>query len=382
MKVKTNPFAFGKVVSGDQFFNRNKEIAELKRDILNHQNIILYAPRRYGKTSLVLKTFNELRKKEKKFAGLFVDFYKVTTIEKFVSSISNEYAKNAGLSLEKIIDVLKNIFTGISPSITLDNEGNPKLEFNIQPSKRIQAFEEAMNLPAKLSSGGKTVAVFFDEFQEVVKLDGFEFQKKIRAIIQLHDKVSYIFCGSKFHLFQDIFNNKSNPLFNIGKKKYLDIIPEAEYTSYISKHFSEVKDDFSKDYARAIYSQAGSIPYNIQILCHEIYNLALLNKSVPFEELLSIGLDNIINRSNEEYILLYDNLSKSVKLTLEIIIHNNGCNLFNSESLSEFRIAPSTLKKALNKLIADGIIISENKKYLFQDIFFKKWVEKNILDIV
>ena len=50
MKITTNPFAFGKVVKGKQFFNRRKEIDEISTEIINHQNIILYEPRRYGKT--------------------------------------------------------------------------------------------------------------------------------------------------------------------------------------------------------------------------------------------------------------------------------------------------------------------------------------------
>jgi len=67
MDIKTSPFAFGKIVKGKQFFNRKHEITELTVEIKNHQNIILYAPRRYGKTSLVLKTFEDLSKKRKKF---------------------------------------------------------------------------------------------------------------------------------------------------------------------------------------------------------------------------------------------------------------------------------------------------------------------------
>jgi len=44
-----NPFIYGKIVTGEDFCNRKKEIAELSRDIENSQNVILFSPRRFGK---------------------------------------------------------------------------------------------------------------------------------------------------------------------------------------------------------------------------------------------------------------------------------------------------------------------------------------------
>ncbi len=378
MDIKTNPFAFGKIVKGKQFFNRKQEITELMVEINNHQNIILYAPRRYGKTSLVLKTFEDLSKKQRNFEWLYIDFFQVNSIDKFISIMSNEYAAHSKLSLEKLLNSLKNILKGITPAITLDKDGNPKIEVSISPGNRDSVFEDVMKLPQKLVRDGKLVAVFFDEFQEVNNLNGFEFQKILRSVIQHQNKVCYIFCGSKHHLFQNIFNDPNNPLFKAGKTKYLNVITEKEYSSFIYKHFIKIKNDFTKDDAKSIYHLAGSIPYNIQLLCSEIYNLVLINKNLVINEIINQGYNNVLNSKNEEYIILYENMSKSVRLAIEMVIKNDGKHLFNNELLSDFRVAPSTLKKSLDKLIRDGILFRENKNYLFQDIFFKKWIEIRI----
>ncbi|MCK5087092.1 MAG: ATP-binding protein [Melioribacteraceae bacterium] len=378
MKIITNPFAFGKIVKGKQFFNRKKEIAELISDINNHQNIILYAPRRYGKTSLVLKTFEELKKKQNKFIGLYIDFYQVNSIEKFITIMSNEYAANSKLSLEKLLNQLKNLLTGISPTISLDKDGNPKIDISISPNQKDKVFEDVMKLPQKLVDDGNIVAVFLDEFQEITNLNGFEFQKRLRSIIQHQNKVSYIFCGSKHHLFQNIFSNPNNPLFKAGKTKYLGAIAENDYSTFIQKHFVKIKKEFTKHDAKTIYNLAGTIPYNIQLLCNEIYNLMMINKNYPMNELIIHGYENILDNKNEEYIIMYDKLSRSARLGLEIIINSNGDHVFNKEILAEFRTAPSTLKKALDTLVQYGILFRENKKYLFQDIFFKRWLEQRI----
>ena len=47
-----NPFYYGGLVRNKFFCNRIDELSELKEDILNGINVLIYAPRRFGKTSL------------------------------------------------------------------------------------------------------------------------------------------------------------------------------------------------------------------------------------------------------------------------------------------------------------------------------------------
>jgi AAA+ ATPase superfamily predicted ATPase len=48
-----SPFVYGKVVRGKYFADRKAKIAELINDIMSGQNVIVFSPRRYGKTSLI-----------------------------------------------------------------------------------------------------------------------------------------------------------------------------------------------------------------------------------------------------------------------------------------------------------------------------------------
>ena len=63
-KNSTNPFTFGDLALDDAFTDREDELRELTADMANGQNVLVYAPRRYGKSSLVLRAAQEaLRKK-------------------------------------------------------------------------------------------------------------------------------------------------------------------------------------------------------------------------------------------------------------------------------------------------------------------------------
>ena len=60
MTEDVNPFRFGALALDDAFTDRKEEIAELKADVRNGQDVVVFAPRRYGKSSLVWRASQEL----------------------------------------------------------------------------------------------------------------------------------------------------------------------------------------------------------------------------------------------------------------------------------------------------------------------------------
>ncbi len=89
-----NPFVYGKIVRDKYFADRKAEIAELINDITSGQNVIVFSPRRYGKTSLILEVLDRI-----KVEGLFnfyLDFFKVMSEETFIAAYAKEVARLQG----------------------------------------------------------------------------------------------------------------------------------------------------------------------------------------------------------------------------------------------------------------------------------------------
>ena len=63
-KTATNPFTFGDLALDEAFTDREEEIRELVSDMRNGQNVLVYAPRRYGKSSLVLRAAQEAMRRK------------------------------------------------------------------------------------------------------------------------------------------------------------------------------------------------------------------------------------------------------------------------------------------------------------------------------
>ena len=51
--MSTNPFKYGPIALDESFTDRESEVAEVIADALNGQDVVIFARRRFGKTSLV-----------------------------------------------------------------------------------------------------------------------------------------------------------------------------------------------------------------------------------------------------------------------------------------------------------------------------------------
>ena len=56
-----NPFVYGKRVSGKSFFDRTRVKADIRNVLNGGSNVLLYGPRRYGKSSLVGEVLSDIR---------------------------------------------------------------------------------------------------------------------------------------------------------------------------------------------------------------------------------------------------------------------------------------------------------------------------------
>ena len=119
-----NPFYYGGAVSSVHFCNRIDEIKELKIDVNAGLNTLIYAPRRFGKTSFVLKTMDEL--KDEKVKYVFLDLMYLSTLDEFINKYFNVLAKSLEEPTDKIVNFFKSVLN-LRPNINVnfDTTGNP-----------------------------------------------------------------------------------------------------------------------------------------------------------------------------------------------------------------------------------------------------------------
>ncbi|MEN4046985.1 ATP-binding protein [Sulfurimonas sp. NWX367] len=366
-----NPFYYGNEVYDDDFCNRVQELQELAQDVSSGQNLLLYAPRRFGKTSLLKKLKHKLDK-QKDYKVIFIDLFSVSSIDEFIQKyfnlIINSFENNTQKALRNIKEVLN-----IRPNVTMSiNEtGNISYSLSISKKEQNQTLEDVLNLPSIYAKKfNKKVVVIFDEFQEIEQL---KFEKKLRTILQSHSReVSYIFSGSKKSILNQMFSDNSRAFYKSVKHFHIEQIKLDEWIVFIENKFKQTNKEIEKRYIKQVFDITDGFPYYMQQIMSMIWEKTSQNVD---DDILKQSLELIIQREYDLYSFIWSSLTPNQKNTLKYIVHVDGLNLYSNDHLQEFNFSATTLKSTLEALLKKDICDKKDDRYYLVDPFMKYWLE-------
>jgi AAA+ ATPase superfamily predicted ATPase len=370
-----NPFNYLQFATGDQFYDRREVRKDLLSRFLSGQtNVVLYGPRRYGKSSLVAELVGDLEK-----AGIpcvTLDVVKVPSIDMFVSAYATKvYRRLAPVKFE--FRKLGMFLKSLRPKMSLGPTGETGLSF--EPSGATvgpEALTEVLDLPQKLLSGKGRAVVVFDEFQEVKDLlpnDGFE--RVMRSAIQSHRNVSYIFLGSRYHMLRRMFTDHNRPFYKSAVTILLGKPPVEESVRFVIDRFASAGKTIARDAAERLVGKIENIPYFIQQLGFETFRLVddAHRKSVSSADVDSAFANlSCFNRDQYEQLML--TLSVSQKKLLIALAHEQT-DEFGDVYRRRYALGvSSTVNSAKSKLMEDGHIELSDGKYVVADPFFAQFL--------
>jgi len=367
-----NPFSYGTVVKEPYFFDRKSETERIVNVLSGGNNLVLYAPRRYGKTSLVMRALQQLEGMG--FICIYFDFMTVYSRESFIKSFSKSILEKQN-NVKQGLTAFSKFVKGIKPSISFNINGQP--EFSIEftePVATDKTLDSIIDLPDKLSSVKKQYIIAMDEFQDISKLNGENFEDLLRSKIQHHESVNYLFLGSRTHILNDMFTNENRPFYNSADVMHLGPLPEQETISFLIDRFSRSNISISQKNAAVLIEKAGNIPYYIQFLASEVWQEAVNYRKEVSKDVVDLCADKILDRKNDFYFELFDRQTAYQKKLLKALAIS-GKNVLSNEYSLRFRLsAASTTQKALAGFVNNGIIEKHGHIYNFTDPFFKWFV--------
>lgn len=263
-----NPFSYGTIVKGSYFYDRTLECQRIVSTLSGGNNIVLFAPRRFGKTSLVFRAIEELEKMG--YTCIYFDFMPVYSRESFVESYSKAILTRQH-NLPKAVKKIATLIKGIRPKLVFDQTGKPEFSIDFSDDKVSEkTLEDVLDLPERLAIESSRYIIVFDEFQEIGKLNGENFEKLLRSKIQQQEHVNYLFLGSRTHLLNDMFNNKGRALYNAAMLMQIEALPKKDTIEFLKNRFSLSGIKIEETASLYLIEQAGNIPYYIQLLAAEV----------------------------------------------------------------------------------------------------------------
>jgi len=326
----------------------------------------MYSPRRYGKTSLILKVLEHLEKKDMLTA--YLNLFEITSELEFAEKFAGVVIPRG--KLDDVIDLIRDTLSRISPRITIGDG----IKIDLQVSEKVdnRDLADILDLPQRIAERkGKSMVVVLDEFQEIEKFNG-DIENTMKSRLQRHSKVSYVFMGSKKHLFDLIFRDREKPLFRFGKQFYLDRLPKKEYSEFIKKRFSEKSIKVDKAMMDEIFEITGNHPYYTQQLCHELWNLS---EGSITKKHLENAVRNVLRNQSYAYELIWDSLRGHAK-SLIMGIALGEKNLYSSKFIRKHNLnSASSVQKALKMLEKKQLVEKKGGNYVVEDVFFGEWLK-------
>ncbi len=269
-----NPFYFRELPLTAPFCDRQKEMEELISHAKNKANVVLFSPRRYGKTSLVKRVQNELG--EPGIVTLYIDFFGVNSVEDVAArSASRLYSfchKDNGL-LKKAMS----FFSSWRPVIRPDPEYGMSLTVESIAGKRgMELLEDVLLGFGKfIKEHQNGFHIVIDEFQEIAELrESLQIEGMMRSHIQTHRNASYFFVGSRRRILSEIFNERKRPFYRSAINYPLAPLPVDEAAAFIVEQFRHGGKNCPQEIAKRVAERVRGYPYYIQRVPYSIFEIS------------------------------------------------------------------------------------------------------------
>ena len=348
-----NPFKFGTIEEGDFFTDRVEEVAYIRQFIKSQNHLIIISPRRFGKSSVVMRAMKLSGRKY-----IFLNLQKVVSVQDFAAKLMSEvYKRSTAEKLRGLISRFR-----IVPTIST-NALTGAVEVSFQPVQNANVLlEDVFGALENIGSFEDKLVVVLDEFQEILDIAP-NLDKQLRAIMQEQKNINYILLGSQESMMEDIFEKKKSPFYHFGQLMRLKKLPKDEFEQYISARLKPVLPDKYMEMTNMILDYTDCHPYYSLQLASQVWQIAVMNPEC--HDMFQTAIRQILETHNLDFERMWIRLNRTDKNILQ--------RLASESLLSMSDLRTSTIYSALKKMQKQGFVIYSNR-YEIEDPFFKKWI--------
>ena len=340
-----NPFSYQGPVEPSRLIDRRAELDSLQSAAGDRVAIRLAAPRRFGKTSVLDAHVAAMRAVGHR--AVRVDLSRVATVGDVAARVAEAFSALPADPRRSV----RRWMARLSVSA-----GVPGLRVRLAPSAGRPASDEArvallelLDVPLRLhEAGGGLTVVCMDEFQDLLVADD-ALDGLVRSVIQHHgDAAAYVFAGSQPSLMRacsQITSGRSTARRGRWSCRCYRLRRQA-------RDIEALLGADGLDAGSAVdelLSFTQGHPQRTVLLAHHLYNL--LETPERPDDLAGAAIDLALVETRDAHQALWDGLGRVERIVLMALA--DGQPVTGSVLAGEHRVARSTLREALERLLAD-----------------------------
>ncbi|MCC6840051.1 MAG: ATP-binding protein [Flavobacteriales bacterium] len=268
MKID-NPFLVTAYVSPQLFCDREAETATIAGALRNGRHVMLYSPRRYGKTGLIRHVFGTLAK-QRDTTTVFADIYAADDAHQFNVILLNAVHEALNPSPKLFLKNAMAWFSALRPVVQFDElSGQPSIALERAKHRKEEA--TTREIFRILRQQKRTIFLALDEFQQIATFPDVRMDAVLRTELQRSPNVRCIFSGSQRHILQDLFNNATKPFFGSADQVELHRIDRDVYAAFACTLMKRHKRSLAKEDALFCYDWCNGHTYYVQVLLNRLF---------------------------------------------------------------------------------------------------------------
>ncbi|MDX1902190.1 MAG: ATP-binding protein [Gammaproteobacteria bacterium] len=369
----TNPIKYFPegVALGSAFVNREDERNLLINNIKHNKHSVLIAPRRYGKTSLVLKVASEMRLPYCAI-DLLAAYNEAYVRDQFASKISR-LVFNLLPSVNKAKKTLIDIFKKLKPEISIGILGQ-KLSFHMSESPQQDITELLLNLDETAKYFKKRAVLFVDEFQQISQLkNAHSLEASIRHAVERSERIAYVFSGSNRQMLKQMFGSQGRPLYRLCQTISIERMAKDVYVKHLQKlAHTRWKKRIPEPALERIFQCTELHPFYMNVLCQLLWEEKMLFTPDKIDALW----DNYVK--TQRHVISHDMIDLSLNQRKLIIglAKSPTKEIQSTEFTSSLSISTSSAQQSLEALLYKDLVYQrEDGLYCVLDPAMKYYLD-------
>lgn len=374
MTTTSNPFHYGSPVSGDAFADRRRELDALTRRMLDGENVILLSPRRYGKTSLLRRAMESVRRRGGRTG--YASLVKASNRREVAEALLGAVLTGPAGWLTRRRSELGGLLGGLSvqPSITFHPSGALQVTFSASSPHVAweRVLEDSMRILVKVARSHPTSLVI-DEFQRVAEIDS-GLPGVFKAIADELSAVSLVFAGSKLHVMRELSSGPGAPLLGMGERISLDVVPEHEMVAFLCKRAAAGRKTLAEATALGIFRRVDGVPNDVQKLAYAAFAAA---RTAINEEAVTAGFGEIVALEVVDYVETLEGCSPAQQRVLKALARAPETHVYSADFLRAVDVSnANAVRKALDVLSRRELVRrGADREWRVANPFFREWLK-------
>lgn len=368
-----NPFITYGYESPEYFCDRIKETKSLTDLLQNGNNVVLMSPRRMGKTSLLMHSFNQTEIADE-YNTFLIDIFATNNLQELVTSMGKAILSQLMPRGEKALSRFVKTVSSLRPVMSVDILGNPnwtiELSGSVEPSYTLEQIFKY------LDESEKPNIVAIDEFQQIT----FYPEKNVEAVLRTHiqrcNNTVWVFSGSSRHILTEMFVSPARPFYASTAVMSLESLPLDAYSDFSRSLFNRYKKDIEIDVPELVYKKFEGVTWFMQRMMNRLFSDTPEGGNCT-PAMVDNAIKSIIDENSSIYSdLLYQLTGRQRELLLAINRERKATAITGGKFVKRHALqSPSTVQTAIKALIDRQIVTSDKGVYEVYDKFFSIWLE-------